>query len=77
MQQHKNYGRVPKYINKYNQQREEKEIQQMIELEKAKIPAGTRLMDEQERQDTLKDLYDSKKEINSALEKLPVISKTI
>lgn len=49
----------------------------MIEAEKAKMPPGTRLMPEQERLDTLTDLYESKKEINSALEKLPVVSKTI
>tara|TARA_B110000285_G_scaffold211228_1_gene253739 strand:+ start:1514 stop:1702 length:189 start_codon:yes stop_codon:yes gene_type:complete len=49
----------------------------MIEAEKAKMPPGTRLMGEQERLDTLVDLQESKKEINSALEKLPVVSKTI
>ena len=49
----------------------------MLEEEKAKMPPGTRLMPEQERLDTLADLHDSKKEINTALEKLPVVSKTI
>lgn len=49
----------------------------MLEEEKAKIPPGTRLMPEQERLDTLKDLTESKREINTALEKLPVVSKTI
>lgn len=49
----------------------------MIEAEKAKMPPGTRLMEEQERLDTLKDLADSKREINTALEKLPVVSKTL
>jgi len=34
-------------------------------------------MPDEERLDTLKDLIDSKKEINSALEKLPVVSKTL
>ena len=49
----------------------------MVEEEKAKHPLGTRLMPEEERLETLKDLIDSKKEINIALEKLPVVSKTI
>lgn len=49
----------------------------MIEEEKAKHPPGTRLMPEEERIETLKDLKESKKEINSAIEKLPVMSRTI
>ena len=49
----------------------------MIEIEKAKNPPGTRLMPEEERLETLNDLKESKKEINSALEKLPVVSRTI
>jgi hypothetical protein len=53
------------------------EVMRMVEEEKAKIPAGTRLMPEQERIETLQDLMESKKEINTALEKLPVVSKTM
>lgn len=34
-------------------------------------------MPEEERLETLNDLKESKKEINSALEKLPVVSRTI
>ena len=49
----------------------------MVDEERAKHPPGTRLMPEEERLDTLKDLMDSKKEINSALEKLPVVSRTL
>ena len=49
----------------------------MMEEELAKHPPGTRLMPEDERLDTLKDLIDSKKEVNSALERLPVVSKTL
>ena len=49
----------------------------MVEEEKAKIPPGTRLMPEQERIETLQDLMESKREINTTLEKLPVVSKTI
>ena len=49
----------------------------MVEEERAKHPPGTRLMPDEERLETLKDLQESKKEINSALEKLPVVSKTL
>ena len=73
----KNYGKVPSYINKYNQQREDAAIQRMMEEERSKIPAGTRLMPEEERVETLRDLQESRKEINTALEKLPVVSKTM
>ena len=49
----------------------------MIEEEKAKHPPGTRLMPEEERLETLKDLKESRKEVNIALEKMPVVSRTI
>lgn len=49
----------------------------MAEEERAKNPPGTRLMPDDERIQTLKDLEESYKEINNALEKLPVISKTL
>ena len=49
----------------------------MIEEERAKHPPGTRLMPEEERLETLKDLKESRKEINTAIEKMPVVSRTI
>lgn len=49
----------------------------MIEEERANYPPGTRLMPDEERLETLKELIDSKKELNTALERLPVVSKTI
>jgi hypothetical protein len=64
-------------VNKFNQQREDVEIMRMLEEEKAKMPPGTRLMPENERLETLNDLHDSKRDLNTALEKLPVVSKTI
>ena len=77
IQTHKNYGNVPSYLKKYNKQRENENVQKMIEEERAKIPAGTRLMPDEERLETLKDLEESRKEVNIALEKLPVVSRTI
>ena len=49
----------------------------MVEEEKAKHPPATRLMPEEERLETLKDLKESRKEINTAIEKMPVVSRTI
>ena len=40
-------------------------------------PPGTRLMPEEERLETLNDLKDSRREINIALEKLPVGFRTL
>lgn len=74
---HKNYGKIPRYMQKYDKEREDQRIERMIEEEKAKHPPGTRLMPEEERLETLKDLKESKKEINTALEKMPVVSRTI
>lgn len=42
-----------------------------------KHPPGTRLMPEEERQDTLRDLKESKREINIAVEKLPIGFRTL
>lgn len=74
---HKNYGKIPRYIQKYDKQREDQAVQRMIEEEKAKHPPGTRLMPEDERLETLKDLQESRKEINTAIEKMPVVSRTM
>ena len=52
-------------------------MQRMVEEERAKHPPGTRLMPDEERLDTLKDLEDSKIEINNALNKLPVVLRTM
>jgi hypothetical protein len=73
----KNYGKVPQYLNKYNQQREEQELQRLIDEENAKLPPGTRLMAEEERLQTLEDLLASKKATNNLLEKLPIAVKSL
>ena len=74
---HKNYGKIPSYINRYHKERHEAQVQQMIEEEKARHPPGTRLMPEEERLETLNDLKESRREINIALEKLPVGFRTL
>lgn len=60
----KNYGKVPAYINKYNQEREQVKRQKEIDAENAKMPPGTRLMPDDERIETLADLEVAKKLTN-------------
>ena len=70
----KNYGKVPNYLNKYKEQKEDQLRQKALEEERAKHPPGTRLMGEDERIQTLNDLLEAKAETNRALEKLPVVA---
>ena len=48
--------------------------QRAIDEEAMKHPPGTRLMPEDERQQTLDDLKSAKDETNKQLERLPVVS---
>ena len=68
----KNYGKVPNYLNRFKEQREEAIKVQAIEQEKSKHPPGTRLMPEEERLQTLNDLMEAKAETNIALETAPL-----
>lgn len=70
----KSYGKVPTYLNKFKEQKEEEIRMKFLEEEKAKHPPGTRLMPEHERVETLNDLMVAKAETVNALEKLPVVA---
>lgn len=70
----KSYGKVPNYLNKFKEQKEEELRNKAIEEERAKHPPGTRLMPEEERVETLNDLLAAKAETSHALEKLPVVA---
>lgn len=69
---HKEFGKVPKYLNKFQKQKEEEADRKRREEEDAKLPPGTRLMGEDERLRTLEELNATKREINNMLEKMPV-----
>lgn len=57
LEKHRNFGKIPNYINKYKNEAEERvELRRRME-EEAKIPPGTRLMGEEERLQTLADLH--------------------
>lgn len=72
-----NYGKIPDYISKYKQEVEEKKEAERRQAEEAKYPKGTRLISEEERLGTLDSLNKTKKEIESALFKLPITMRTL
>ena len=71
---HKNQGKVPTYLNKYAKEREDKRLQAEYDDEMSKHPPGTRLMPEDERVETLKDLKEAQGLTMRELEKLPVVA---
>ena len=69
---HKDFGKVPKYIQEMKIKAEIlKEIQNK-KKEEEQYPKGTRLISEEERLLTLRKLIESKKEIENLIEKLPI-----
>lgn len=57
---HKGYGKVPKYLQKFKNQREEEKKQREMDKEMAKCPPGTRRMPTPERLQILNDLNTTK-----------------
>lgn len=76
MQKHKNYGKVPQYIAKYKDEAEIKKAKKQQEREKAKLPPGTHLMDEEERIQTLEELQKQKNDVYQMLRSLPLSMRT-
>ena len=74
---HKDYGKTPLYIKKYEIENELKKEEIKRKEEEAKIPPGTKLLSEEERLSTLNGLLNSKKEITNLLEKMPITTRTI
>ena len=74
---HKDYGKTPLYIKKYEIENELKKEEKRRKEEEAKIPKGTKLLTEEERLSTLNGLLNSKKELTNLLEKMPITTRTI
>ena len=74
---HKNYGKVPEYIKKYELEREIKKEEIKKQEMASKYPKGTKLLSEEERINTLNGLINSKKEMTNLLEKLPITTRTL
>ena len=73
---HKDFGKVPLYIKKYELEREIKKEEMKKMEEMAKYPKGTKLLTEEERLNTLNGLIENKKEITNKLEKMPITTRT-
>ncbi len=73
---HKDYGKVPNYIKKYELEREIKREEMKRQEEAAKYPKGTKLLTEEERINTLNGLIENKKQIMNQLEKMPITTRT-
>ena len=73
---HKDYGKVPSYIKKYELEREIKNEEIKRKEEASKYPKGTKLLSEEERLNTLNGLIKNKKEFTNQLEKMPITTRT-
>ena len=73
---HKDYGKVPSYIKKYELEREIKNEEIKRQEEAAKYPKGTKLLSDEERINTLNGLMKNKKELTNQLEKMPITTRT-
>ena len=74
---HKDYGKVPDYIKKYEIKREQQKEEKKKQEEASKYPKGTKLLSEEERVSTLNGLINSKKEMINLLEKMPITTRTL
>ena len=73
---HKEYGKIPKYIENMKLENEKKLEMEKLRKETAKYPKGTRLLSEEERLFTLEKLKQSRDDINKVIERLPITSDT-
>ena len=74
---HKNFGKVPEYIKKFEMEREFERQEQIKRREEMKYPKGTRLISEDERVKTLNSLIKTQKELTLLLEKMPITNRSI
>ena len=73
---HKEYGKIPKYIENMKLENEKKLESKKLRKETAKYPKGTRLLSEEERLFTLEKLKQSRDDINKVIERLPITPDT-
>jgi len=73
---HKEYGKIPKYIENMKLENEKKLESEKLRKETAKYPKGTRLLSEEERLFTLEKLKQSRDDINKVIERLPITPDT-
>ena len=76
-EKHKDFGKIPDYIKKYEMERELQKEELKRKEEESKIPKGTKLLSEEERLATLNGLIKNKNEITNQLEKMPITNRTM
>ena len=69
---HKDYGKTPQYLKNMKLEAERQKELDKLKKEQDKYPKGTRLLTEDERLLTLNKLLESKKDIETLLNKLPI-----
>ena len=74
---HKDFGKTPEYIKKYKIENSIRKEEKKRRLEEAKYPKGTKLLSEEERLSTLNGLIQTKKDLNTMLEKMPITTRTM
>ena len=75
-EKHKNFGKVPQYIKRFEQEREQERQEKIRKQMEMKYPKGTRLLSEEERIKTLKSLKQAQIENSLLLEKMPITNRT-
>ena len=74
---HKNYGKVPEYIKRFEMERELERQEQIRRKEEMKYPKGTKLLSDDERIKTLNSLIKTQKELSLMLEKMPITNRSV
>lgn len=74
---HAEFGNVPSYLQDRKEEWAEAEERRRAEMPDPDCPPGMTLMPEEERQETLKQLQDSEKQVQQALYKLPLHVTTL
>ena len=74
---HKNYGKVPEYIKRFEMERELQRQEKIRRKEELKYPKGTKLLSEEERKKILQNLIKTQQELSLYLEKMPISNRNL
>jgi len=74
---HRDYGKIPSYLQEYKAKRVLADKKKAVEEEKSHWPAGTRLLSDKERLETLEHIKRKRSELNFELERLPLGNQTM
>lgn len=69
---HKNYGKVPDYLEKRKMEIEEENHQEIIRKKEKRLPSGYRILSEEERKERLDNLRKREKELEDELYSFPI-----